>query len=150
MVAVAEFVAGLIGFLADLVTLVLGIAGVYGLIYHRREFKAFFRLLASSHLQERVKRIKETLGKLEGLDFNEKQDRREIFALLGQVSGQIKPLAREGTSLGRIYAEIQTLLREDEKLSEPRKRHVVYELHGCLDDETFVASCLIVEQSHER
>ena len=85
-------------------------------------------------MNERVKRIKETLGKLDSLNFDHKETRREIFALLGQVGGQIKPLATEQNGLDPIHKEILALLAKTAPLTEATKRRIVYELHGRLDN----------------
>ena len=135
-----QFVAKGMAFLSDLMTVVVGTITLYTIFWHRKEIRAFLTLLATSHLHERIKRIKETLGKLEVLNYGVKQSRPEIFALLGQLSGQIRPLVSQVPELETPYKELASLLKKEVPLSEPVKQRVLYEVHGALDSEALAAS----------
>lgn len=130
---------------ADFVTLVLGGIALWGLVFHKKKISLIIKVLVNSFLNERVKRIKETLGKLDSLDYNDKEDRGEIFALLGQVSGQIKPLTATDQHLLSLYAEIQTILEKKSPLNEATKRRLVYALHGQLDGASFAETQKILD-----
>jgi len=124
--------------LSDLVTTVLGGIALYGLIFKRKKIVLFIRLIINSQYNERVKRVKETLGKLEGFSFEEKDERTEIFNLIGQLSGQIKPLATDKNGLIKVHEELKEILDGKQKLSEAKKRNLVYELHGILDNASYL------------
>jgi hypothetical protein len=137
----------IVAFVAHLIGAVLGIIALYalyGLIFHRKEVKAFLTLLAMSHLHERIKRVKETLGKLEFLNYDTKEDRQEIFALLGQLGGQTKPLVSECPGLDVVHIEMAGILQKQVKLSEATKRRILYELHGALDSQALAASASLL------
>lgn len=123
--------------LADLVTVVIGLIAIWGLIFKRRELGFVFRVFANAHLNQRVNRLKETLGKLETLNYDQKEDRSELNALVGQVCGQVKPLVGDYPKLVNVYDELLALVERKKRLSESKKRRLVYELHGILDDTSF-------------
>jgi hypothetical protein len=70
---------------------------------------------------------------LESSNFENKEERKEIRALFGQVCGQVKPLVNDSNGLTEIYAEIEQIVRKEVALSETVKRKVVSELNGRLD-----------------
>ena len=135
-----QIVAKGMDFLSDLMTVAVGAITFYGLIWHRKEFMSFLKLIATSHMHERMKRIKETLGKLEFLNYDVKENRAEIFALSGQLSGQIRPLISQIPALDIADKEMTLLLSKESKLSEPTKRRILYEIHGALDSEALASS----------
>ena len=126
-----------VSFGANFVTLILGGIAIWGLIFRRKKIALIMKLMISNFTNERVKRLKETLGKLESLSYDEKPDRPEIHALLGQVSGQIKILATEQNGLMKINQDISDILAKKSALNEATKRRIVYELHGSIDTISF-------------
>src|ERR1039457_4529149 len=80
-------------FIAHSCTSILGVLALWGLAKHRRKIGAFVRLVAHNVVTERVKRIKGTLGELGSLNYDVKEQRRQIVALLGQLTGMIRLLA---------------------------------------------------------
>ena len=145
MVDILKVISEAIKFGADLFTLILGGIALWGILFRRKKITLLFKVLISSFTNERVKRIKETLGKLESLNFDEKDDRKEIFALLGRVSGQIKPLALDENGLKEIDSEISILLAKTKPLTEATKQKIVYELHSRLDNVSFSETSKILE-----
>ncbi len=127
-------------FLANLFTVFLGIIALYGLIWRRKELATFVKLLAASYIDDRVKKIKETLGILDSLNFNMKRDRQEILALLGQLSGQIRPLILEDPEFEAIQKEMVGIEKGESTLSEPMKRRILFSLHAALDNLSHSAS----------
>ena len=134
---IAKTVSDSVTFGANFLTLILGGVALWGLLFRRKKLALVFRALISNFTNERVKRLKETLGKLESLSFDEKEDRPEILALLGQVSGQINNLATEQNGLKKVQSEITNLLAKTTRLNEATKRRIVYELHGNIDSLSF-------------
>jgi hypothetical protein len=143
--AIARDIREVVSFGADAVTLVLGTIALWALIFHKRKVALFIRVLLSSFLNERVKRTKETLGKLESLNYDNKEDRAEIFALLGQVSGQIKPFSIANTDLATINEEVHTILAKKTRLNEATKRRLMYEMHAALDGVSYTETRAILE-----
>ena len=134
---IAKAVSDTVAFGANCVTLLIGLIALWGFVFHRKKIFLAIKVLLSSYTNERVKRLKETLGKLDSLSFEEKEDRAEIYALLGQVSGQISILATEQNGIKKIQNEISDLLAKKSQLNEASKRRIVYELHGNLDKLSF-------------
>jgi hypothetical protein len=145
MPEIIKAISDTVRFGANLFTFILGGIALWGILFRRKKLALFFKILISSFTNERVKRIKETLGKLESLTFDEKDNRKEIFALLGRVSGQIKPLATDGSGLKEIDKEISDLLAKTIPLTEATKQKIVYELHSRLDNISFVETSKILE-----
>lgn len=131
---VASAVADVVGFGADLITLILGVIGLVALIRNKKKIALAFKALLATFVNERVKRVRETLSKIEGLSFEEKNDRPEIFALFGQIAGQSKPLASGNDTLKNLHEEAVTIFMKKMKLTEPLKRRFVSEFQAALDD----------------
>ncbi|MCI0639567.1 MAG: hypothetical protein L0Y72_18190 [Gemmataceae bacterium] len=129
-----------LAFLSNLVTVLLGAIALIGVFWHRKKISAFFTLLATSHLQERINRIKETLGKLESLNYDVKEDRPKILAIIGQLSGQVRPLSSQNQEIDAVYKEINSILNKDIRLSEAVKMRILHEVHGALDKQALAAS----------
>ncbi len=140
-----DVVVQVVSFISDLVTAIVGSAALYGLIFHRRELSNFFRFLQNYQLTERIKRIKETLGKLDSLNYGDKSSRAEIVALLGQVSGQVHPLVANDGELQKICNEISEILAKRVGISEGTKRNIVYRIHGQLDSLQLDSEKVIVK-----
>ena len=90
---------------------------------------------------QRTARIRDTLAKLELLDYNNKNHRREIGALLHELLGQLTPLTAKYTDLQRVTNRVQDLLDERDgtaRLSEGIKRQLVHETRGVLEAQGFV------------
>jgi hypothetical protein len=143
---ICEWIIGIITFGANFVTLILGIVAIWILIFHSRKVSLFFQVLRSNFFNEKAKRIKETLGKLESLNYENKDDRPEINALLGQVSGQIKHFTSDDGELSKIHHELLDILAKKMRLSEPNKRRLIYEIHGALDNVTDINARSIIEE----
>lgn len=115
-------------------TVVVGVIALIGYIFHRKKISLLFSVITNTFLSERLKRIRETLSKLESNNFENKEERKEIWALFGQVCGQVKPLVNDKNGLKEIYAEIEQIVRKETALSEALKRKVIFELNGRLDN----------------
>lgn len=124
----------------DNIEKVLSIAGssvtvAFGVLAYLKRDKVslMFRYLQFSYFSERSKRLKETLGKLEALDYNVKESRPEILALLGQISGQMNALENGNIALTAMQTEIGDILCKKTKLSEPTKRRILHSIHSAMD-----------------
>ena len=119
---------------ANCVTILLGVGAVVGLLLKRKEIGRIISLVTNLHLRERVNRIKETLGRLEGMNYNNKEERSEIVALVGQLQGQLRGLDSSDGDLIKILQEIEGYSQPGNRPSEARKRALVYAVHGKLDN----------------
>lgn len=127
----------IVTFAAHSVSLILGLIALWALIFKGKKLAFVVRVFMSVFLNERLRRIRETLNKIESLNYEEKKNRPEIRALLGQVSGQIKPMIAGNNRLSAIHMVICNLVEDKTALTEPQKRSVVAELNGHLDDIAF-------------
>ena len=127
----------IVEFLSHLITVVVGGVAIWGLIFKRRELTLAYRVFTNTYLNQRINRLKETLGKLETLSYDRKEDRSEINALVGQICGQLKPLAQDYPDLSETVEYLTELIDGKKRLSESRKRRLLYEIHGHLDSATF-------------
>jgi hypothetical protein len=140
-----EIISAIVRFGADLVTLSVGLAALWALVFHRRKISLIVKMFVNSYLNERIKRTKETLGRLESLTFDNKEHRPEIIALLGQLCGQIKTIAPAHTEVSQTYKELRELLDNKLKLTEATKRRIIYEVHSGLDNAYSVEIIDILE-----
>ena len=134
--AIIGSLVALTSFLADLLTAILGGLALWGLVFRRTQLTHAFRALASAHLNQRVNRIKETLGRLEPLSWDAKDHRSEIRALFGQLLGQVRPLVGDHDEFADPVNKLEGVV-DGGRLTEGRKRQLVYELHAVLDAYTF-------------
>jgi hypothetical protein len=149
VVSIWDYICQGVGFAADGVTLVLGALALWALVFHKRKIALVVNVLLSSFLNERIKRTKETLGKLESLSFDNKDDRAEIVALMGQLSGQIKPFIAANSDLAGINHEIREIVDRKTRLNEATKRRLTYEMHGALDNISFIETRAILETRND-
>lgn len=119
---------------ANCVTTLLGVSALVALLLKREEIGRLLSLVTNLHLRDRVNRIKETLGRLEGMNYNNKEERPEIVALVGQLQGQLKGLDSSEGSLVAILEDIEGFSNPGNRLSEARKRALVFAVHGNLDN----------------
>ena len=119
---------------ANCVTILLGVSALVALLLKRKEIGRLLSLVTNLHLRDRVNRIKETLGRLEGMNYNNKEERPEIVALVGQLQGQLKGLDSSEGSLVAILEDIEGYSNPGNRLNEARKRALVFAVHGNLDN----------------
>ena len=58
---------------ADCVTILVGVSALVAVLVKRKEIGRILRLVTNLHLRDRINRIKETLGRLEGMNYNNKR-----------------------------------------------------------------------------
>lgn len=133
VVAAYDFFAAAASLLADAVTIILGAIAIWGLLFKRKQIQRFFHALTTVYLNQRISRIKETLGQLNSLNFDNKEDKRRIRALLGQICGQLKGLTGDYPVLNELYARANNFHNEITSLTEPLKCELSHEIDGLLD-----------------
>jgi ABC-type transporter Mla subunit MlaD len=138
-----------IALIADFITAILGLLAIGGLIRHRKKISAFLRLLAHTLVNERIRRIRGTLTRLDGLNFGVKEDRKEIIAILGELAGMIRTFAKNHNDFQRIYDElINYTTTSPESLSEATKRRISEEINCLLEDQALAAALNLMEDSN--
>lgn len=131
-------------FFSDVITVALGVVAIWGLIVKRKELSLAFRVFTNTYLNQRVNRLKETLGRLESLSYDNKEHRSEIQALIGQVSGQVRSLVDDYPKLEEVHATLTEFIDGKKRLSESKKRRIVYEIHGHLDSVSFDQTASVI------
>ena len=123
----------ILGFIADVVT--VGAASVTATfaVWKRSKLVAVYRAVAWTYLDQRASRIKETLGRLENLSFDEKGNRLEIRGLFGQLCGQVGSLSREYPEFGEVLGVTTEFVDKPQTITESRKQRLVYQVHGLLE-----------------
>lgn len=106
------------------------------------------RLLSHSLVNERIKKIKGTLGELDSLDYDVKDDRRKIIALMGQLTGMVRLFASRHEGFKQFHDELLGLTQQPGTLSEATKRRLSEELHALLDEQGFAAALSLMEESN--
>ncbi len=138
-----------IGLIADFLTAILGSLAIWGLIKHRKKINAFVRLLAHNLITERIKKIKGTLARMDSLNYDVKEDRKEIIAILGELAGMTRSLASRHKQFNALYGEMLTLAGNPVNLSESTKRRITEEIHALLDEQGLNAALNLMEESNE-
>ncbi|MBX3738616.1 MAG: hypothetical protein KF715_18120 [Candidatus Didemnitutus sp.] len=143
-----EKLTAIVSFFSDSVSLVLGLIALYALIFHREKISAFGRILAHTLVGERMKKIKGALARLDSLNFEVKEDKREILALLGELAGMIRLLGDGNAQFKVCYDELIRFADGLEQLSEPKKRRLSEQLHALLDEQTLGAAITLLKEHH--
>lgn len=120
--------------LADTLTVLLGGLALYGLIAKRKKIATLVNVVLNSQLNERVRRIRGTLTQLENISLDDKTRYKECMALLGQLSGQLKPFAASRPKLQAPHADLVFMLEGKKHVQEHRKNAVTHEISGLLDE----------------
>jgi hypothetical protein len=91
---------------AELVTLILGLFALYALIFHGKRVSLALKALSYLFLNIRAQKVRNTLSKLSARSYDAKEHRKEIVALLGELSGQLQPFVSMGASVEKSYQEL--------------------------------------------
>ena len=143
------FIFDLTGFLSDFVTTVLGAVAIWGLFFRRKQISLAFQMLTNAHLLHQINRIKETLGRLDELTFDEKTERTKIRALMGQICGQLKPLSQKHPTLESSIEILDQIMAGKKRLSESLKNQVIYQIHGELDRLAFDNHKAVIDEKDD-
>ena len=130
---ISKLIFEVCGFISNIVTIIVGGIAIFQLSSHRGLLAQFVESLRLAHVSESSRRIRDTLMKLESLNFNEKEDKSEIRALFGQLSGQLKAFIDQSENIRNAHDEVANSISTGQKLTEPRKRFLVQLVHGAID-----------------
>lgn len=115
------------------VTIIVATIAVVGFFNNKDKLSDLFRYLQFTYINERVKRLKETLGKLEAVNYDNKEDRLEIFALMGQLLGQMKALEGTHQSITTVQIELEEIVSKKTRINEAIKRKILFSIHNAID-----------------
>lgn len=118
---------------ADLLTTVLGLYAAYGLIFKRKELSQLVRVLSNNHLNESLRRLRETLSQLQRVPMDDASRQGEGKSLLGQLSGQLRGLADRNADISRLRSEVQLMLEGKRKVQDYKKNAVIHEIEAVLE-----------------
>jgi len=143
-----EIITKIAAFLSDTITVVLGSFGLWGIFFHREKIAAFARLLAHALVSERIKKIKGALARLDDLNYENKEDKKEVIALLGELAGMIRLLAEKVPSYKVCYDEMIRCSDRTDGLTESKKRRLSEQLHAVLDDQSLAAAVTLITDNN--
>lgn len=129
-------IAVAVGFLADLVTALIGGATIYAFLRYRGRISAGLRLLRLNHLNERRDEVRKTLDLIAETRF-ERTTAKDVRALFGRLNGQVTPLCGVIPELELIQGVIEEIALRNGKLTEPIKQHVVHTVHAQFESARF-------------
>jgi len=119
------------------VTLIAGLVGLYALIFHGKRVTLLLNALSYLFVSARAQKVRDLLSKLSARNYDDKESRKEIFALLGELTGRLKPFANMTPSLEKCYQDLEVLLTAKTKVTEPSKRRLLTEIEVALDSIGF-------------
>ena len=112
--------------------------------FHRKKITAFGILLANTMLGERLKKIKAALARLDSLNYETKENKKEVLALCGELAGMTKALGSKSSEFKECHDDFLSFANIETKLTEPKKRKISEELHSLLDEKAVNASLEIL------
>jgi hypothetical protein len=120
--------------LADVVTSLLGLIAIFGLIFKRKKINQIFQIILNTHFNEKLKRLRDTLSQLDAISFEDKNRYQEGLSLLGQLSGQIKPLVNNSSDLLKMHTDLNLMLEGKSKIKNYKKSALIHELTDLLEN----------------
>jgi hypothetical protein len=67
------------------VTLIAGLVGLYALIFHGKRVTLLLNALSYQFVSARAQKVRDLLSKLSARNYDDKESRKEIFALPGRL-----------------------------------------------------------------
>lgn len=119
---------------ADTLTIILGALALYGLIAKRKKLSSFINVVLNSHLNERVRRIRDTVTQLQSISLDDASRYKEGIALLGSLSGQLKPLTTARPRLQNLHEDLIFMTEGKTRVKESKKNAVIHEISALLDE----------------
>lgn len=126
-----------VNFFADAVTLILGIIALWGLVFRRQELNAVLQLALVTYRNQRLNRVRLTVSRLSHLNYDDKERRPEIRALMGQLSGEMAAIRGEFPELAELATRVEQQCQSGFRRTEPLKRRLLSEIEGMLDKVAF-------------
>jgi hypothetical protein len=120
--------------LADVITSLLGLIAIFGLIFKRKKIGQIFQIILNTHFNEKLKRLRDTLSQLDAISFEDKTRYQEGLSLLGQLSGQIKPMVNNSNDLLKIHTDLNLMLEGKSKIKNYRKNALIHELTDLIEN----------------
>jgi hypothetical protein len=122
---------------SEAITLILGLIALFALIFHGKRVTLLLKALSYQYVSTRAQKVRDTVSKLNARSYDDKEHRREIIALLGELSGRLKPFVDMAPPLGKAYQDLETLLTTKSKITESSKRRLLTEIEVALDSIGF-------------
>jgi hypothetical protein len=88
------------------------------------------------------------LARLDYLNYENKENKKEVLALLGELAGMIRALAEHSNGYKICYEDLVKWSTNSEGFSEPRKRQISQELHALLDDQSLSSAITLIKNSN--
>jgi len=123
-----------VGLISNILTILLSVIALWGLVVKRKQLGLAFQMLLTSHLDRRMTRVRETLTRLESLNYDKKTQRGEVRNLLAQLCGSLAAISEESDELSELVDELHEYHHENQPLTENNKRYLLSKLQGILDE----------------
>ena len=112
----------------------LGLIALWAIIFKRNKLTLVLRVFTATLINEKLRRIRETITKLETTSYDEKQNKPIVQSLIGQLCGQIGSMVSNGNGLQKIHDRLAAMLDSKTAVSEPHKQRLLAELNAELDN----------------
>jgi hypothetical protein len=94
----------------------------------RDKIASLFRLLINYGLQMSLTELSSKLDRLNSRSANDEDDKKEIVNIFSEIQGQISGNHLLSVKCSSVLTKINNLLRYPDKLTEPNKRSLIFEL----------------------
>lgn len=123
-----KMLSEILGIISDFLTICASGIAVYVFIFKRNEIRTIFEILVGYTYQLSLSELKEKLERLNEYNAREPSDQEQIIIILNELLGQIKGNERIKKHLQVQSLEIEKMLNDKRRLTEPKKRALVSEL----------------------
>lgn len=121
-------------FASDLITVLLGGITLFAIIVKRKRLLLLFNVILNTHLNHKVRRIRETLTSLENISLTDKDSQKDGVALLGSLIGQIKQFGVTQPRLKEISISLVSMTDGKRPIKQHQMNAHIHEISGILDD----------------
>lgn len=101
---------------------------IYLFVAKRKSISSVFQLLVNYGYQLSLSEIKEKLEKLNDYNAKDPEQSEQIVNILHEIIGQIRGNNKLSKHFSTLLSELENLVSDRRRLTEPRKRAVVSEL----------------------
>ncbi len=143
-----EIIYNIVSFLSNIFTIIAAGIAIYIYIFKRKSIESFFNILINYSTQISLTELKTKLEKLNDLNAEDENERKEVINILNDIAGQIKgnPILREKC---KILEKLTKYADNPENLNEPIKRNIVSELRENMRSIEFQNYYEILGENHE-
>jgi len=140
----------IIAALSDSCTFVIAISAFVAYWKNKRKINLLLKFAINKMQQDRLNYVKDTLSRLESLNYDEKEHRTKIMNMFGTLYGQVTADTALAIKCSNVLKDIDSILKKDHTLNEHTKCRIVSEVKGHINNTIYDIETSFMEDGNER